>query len=411
MPQIIHLPSQPPPGPEFARCRSRTILRIKYLILAVLVCMVQFAVLAWFFAPYNYSGSAEHLPKKSFLTHSLALLIMIGSGACLRVTSAPPLDPSRGLSRRAFTYLHAGLFLITLTALLRFSLPLVPFHIPVFGRKMDLHEYIVWAAILFSAGTAGRVLPMFARAVLPTAEDVLALDHRNPVLYFRSFERELSKTSFVEFARFSWQNMHNWKGAYAFAGLSGNRFDGARVFVRSTFATKRSKLDEQMVFADALSAIGPYIALGRPNESFRDMDLGAAKKYVNDEEWRNAVIDWLGRCVAVVLEAADSASLGWEIDQIIQIVLPTVVLIICPHFEGDYQSFARTHGHRFPRGLPLQKPESRLIIFNSNWKPAALQNTYMNATETLQPFFEQVRAAGAVWKVHNRNLVRIRYGR
>ena len=73
------------------------------------------------------------------------------------------------------------------------------------------------------------------------------------------------------------------------------------------------------------------------------------------------MVDWLNKCIAVVVEAADSASLGWEIEQIIKMVPPTCVLIICPHTDSEYQSFSDAYKNLFPKRLPDFRPRETLI--------------------------------------------------
>ncbi|HEV2840566.1 MAG TPA: hypothetical protein VGW39_04505 [Chthoniobacterales bacterium] len=291
--------------------------------------------------------------------------------------------------------LDGALFLIGIISLARFTIPLISSSLPLFGRRLQPQEYAVWGGLLFMSSTLHQILPLFARNILPTSNEVLANDPRRPVIYFRSFEKELSKTGCSGILLPYLDKLRAQKGVYAFSTTPGNTFYGGRMHLRSVLGTSRSRFDEQMVFAHALSAIGPYVALGRPTESFRDMDLGAAKKYVSNDEWQGAVIDWLRKCAAVVMEAADSASLGWEIEQVVRWVPPTRVLVICPHTEDEYQAFVRAHEHRFPRRFPRLKPENRLLIFNNNWFPRELENINLNVTETLQPFFEQLRTGFA----------------
>jgi hypothetical protein len=152
----------------------------------------------------------------------------------------------------------------------------------------------------------------------------------------------------------------------------------------------RTPFDEQMVFAQAFERIGPYIAIGRPSEGYRDMDLGAAKKYVADDEWQDVVRHWLKECAAVVLEAGHSAGLGWEIDQVVLLVPPRRVIVMCPYTDDEYQAFVQAHSRRFPLGLPMTRPASRLLVFNSSWCARELENVNRNASETLAPFFAQV---------------------
>jgi hypothetical protein len=92
----------------------------------------------------------------------------------------------------------------------------------------------------------------------------------------------------------------------------------------------------------------------------------------------------------VVLEAGDSSGLGWEIEQIVLLVPPQRLLLICPFYDAEYQSFLRAHSRHFPLGLPKTRPRSRLLIFNDNWRPRELNNVGFNASTTLAPYFAQL---------------------
>ena len=212
---------------------------------------------------------------------------------------------------------------------------------------------------------------------MPSADELLSQDRRKPVVYFRSFEKELKKGRFRGVTLSQFVNI-DVDGFYMFSKnpkpgdpLTPNPFFKRR----SAFGASRSVVDEQMLFAPAFDGIGPYIALGRPTENCRNVDLGAAKKYVSNEQWRDAVIFWLNNCAAVVVEAADSASLGWEIEQITHCMPPTTLLIICPHTEKEYQAFVNAFERFFPRGLPAKRPKSRLLTFDKIWLPKELKKT------------------------------------
>jgi hypothetical protein len=254
---------------------------------------------------------------------------------------------------------------------------------------------------------------LLIKNLIATADQVLDIDNRKPVLYFRSFEKELSASSTrvntlkslnffsrlfsqLVFSKTHMPDFSDMPGLYLVATPTKSKSIGALTHGRNVRKTRsilgipRHRWDEQIVFARALSILGPYIALGRSNENTSNMDLGAAKKFVSNEEWRDTVNIWLQKSVAVVLEAADSASLGWEIQQTISLLPPTAVLIICPQTDSDYESFKKAHGHLFPKGLPEVRPPGRLLIFNELWQPTALNNVDNDATRTLQPFFDQV---------------------
>ena len=182
----------------------------------------------------------------------------------------------------------------------------------------------------------------------------------------------------------------NPDGFYIDSRPGGDPMMNSRFQVTASIGSLRTAFDEQMVFAEVFQSVGPYIALGRPTETFQDMDLGAAKTYVSDADWRTVVSMWLRDCGAVVLDAAHSASLGWEIEQVVQVVPPEHVLLICPETEAQYATFVDAHGTRFPQQLPAARPPSRLIIFDADWRASALDSVPFNAALTLAPFLRKL---------------------
>jgi hypothetical protein len=179
-------------------------------------------------------------------------------------------------------------------------------------------------------------------------------------------------------------------GYYMFAGMSGRY--GGRAAERRALGVTRSGFDEQIVFAAAFDTVGPYVALGRPTEDFRTMDLGAAKKYVENHEWQDAVRKWLESCAAVVIEAADSEGLAWELQQVVRIVPPQRVLVVCPQIGTEYETFRTRSASVFPAGLPSKRPNSRLLAFGDSWQPMQLRNVEFDALATLRPFFDRIKA-------------------
>jgi hypothetical protein len=368
-----------------------------YLLNITGVNAVQFVVLTWLFAPYNSTGVAEHLPPRSALHFAAAIFVIIVTAVWLK-RSVPPRLISRPLiSKRAFILLDRGCMLIAIIAILRLAAPLL-----FIGGKIAPTGYFSWIGVLFVGGVLLRVLPALVGSVLPSMDEVLASDPRKPILYLRSFEKEHSKTG-LRGALLPYLQQDPFEGHYMSSGAGANKymssaihadsFWGGRLNARGVLRADRRAFDEQLVFAHAFGAIGPYIALGRPGENYQDMDLGAAKKYVSDDEWQSEVERWLNKSAAVVIESADSAGLGWEIQRAVEIVPPTTVLIICPFADEDYVAFCERHGRLFPQGLPRDRPRSRLLMFDNGWRPIPLQCIESDAARTLAPFFAQVLAA------------------
>lgn len=356
-----------------------------YAVLFAVGDLVSLFALLWLFAGNISTGVAERLPAKNAESYTIAAFgILLG---LWRQFVRPRGNAHRGLSFATVTTIVRLADLAMLVALFRFVLPLMTTRFGRLSSKPDFSGTVLWAGIVYITSTVARLAPVFLKHALPSAEEIMMNDSRRPVLYFRSFEKEIQRVHSLRWTRLVQQFYQSQGGYYL---RSGDVLFSDRSRRGLTIGSKRTSLDEQMVFAQAFETIGPYIALGRPNEGYQDMDLGAAKKYVANDQWQDVVRQWLKECAAVVLEAGDSASLGWEIDQVVLLVPPQSVIVMCPYTDDEYISFLQTHSRRFPHGLPRTRPTSRLLVFDSAWHVRELTNVNRNAGETLAPFFAQV---------------------
>lgn len=360
---------------------------------AVLMCvskLISLIVLLWFFADNISTGVAGRLPAKNAASYALALSAFVLAGSFRQFVS-PRGNAHRGLSAARVTMIRKWSKLAMLVALSRFVFPLITTRLGTFSDKPTFSDTIFWFGILYVASIVVGVVPVFLKHALPSAEEVMMRDSRRPVLYFRSFAKETESVhSILRWSRRAQKFRQSQNGYYLDTRRPFDSFFSGRSRLGRAIGSRRTDGDDQMVFAPAFERIGPYIALGRPNECYRDMDLGAAKKYVRNDQWQDVVRQWLKECAAVVLEAGDSAALGWEIDQVVLLVPPKRVIVMCSYTDDEYASFMLAHFHRFPSGLPRARPASRLLVFDSAWHARELENVNRNASETLAPFFAQV---------------------
>ena len=130
---------------------------------------------------------------------------------------------------------------------------------------------------------------LIGRSILqPNADELRAVDRRNPIIFLRSFHDDELKV----------------KGR-----------DGY------------SRLEE--IISKQLPLFGPLIAIGKPGE--RLPTLGAARNYyVSDSEWRAAVLDWLEQARLIVVFAGLSKGLEWEIESISQRGYLSKLLVLMP---------------------------------------------------------------------------------
>lgn len=129
-----------------------------------------------------------------------------------------------------------------------------------------------FAFLLFFAGALMSRLSVYGRRLRqPDAPTVLARDPRAPVLFLRSFRDE--------------------------------------DIVDLTSRTGRGSIRRsEEALCDALRGIGPVVAIGRPGEYLPE--AGAARLYVDDQDWQQAVRHFLEAAAAVVLVVGTSPDYG-----------------------------------------------------------------------------------------------------
>ena len=206
-----------------------------------------------------------------------------------------------------------------------------------------------------------------------------ASDPRPPVVYLRSFEDDevLANTNIVE------------------------------GFIQLT--------TEEEQYARVLNRIGPFLAIGDPREALPD--LGAARIYVGNDDWRSRVEALLDRARLVVLRLSATEGLLWELRTVIARSDPGKLLILVPGPPENYPRFSQLANKWLPQPLPAVLPANKkfgrlstivaLVRFRSDWQPEFLpiRVNYMRLSLyrplaphlqlTLRPMFEQL---GAPWK-------------
>jgi TM2 domain-containing membrane protein YozV len=179
-------------------------------------------------------------------------------------------------------------------------------------------------AFLFVARHAIRLYRSGWKYEALTAEEVLSRDTRPPVVYLRSFEvdDQIVVTSGTRLARL---------GSYV-----------AYTAVVSP--------EQEMTWI--MSRVGPVVAIGKPGE--RLPELGAARMYVSDDEWRDVVGDLLARAALVVIRAGETQGVWWEIEQSLTRCPRQKVVIVAVGVEQQLANFDRRFAEAF--GVPQRAP-------------------------------------------------------
>jgi hypothetical protein len=158
---------------------------------------------------------------------------------------------------------------------------------------VPLGLYIVAISVLgcsplyILVGVGGTALITLGRRAVLNARGVPAVDeNRRPVVYLRAF--------------------------------ADDRDMGRRPLSFGRIVATRS--EEEQLFK-SLQPVGPILAIGRPKESLPR--LGAARLYLDDDQWQQKVIEWFKRAALVVIRlplvppAPSSGRTGiwWEIEE------------------------------------------------------------------------------------------------
>jgi hypothetical protein len=194
----------------------------------------------------------------------------------------------------------------------------------------------------------------------PSVEEKLAQDTRPPVLYLRSFRDEA--------------------------------LDAAHGEQRISFLPSLVTQEEELV--EALEKIGPTVAIGQPNEPLPE--VGAARMYVEAAQWKDAVVDMMGKACLVVIRAGESEGLLWEEEQVLQRMQPQQIVFILP---DDAQSYRKLRSRLNPH-LAIKLPAFEewdeanraslraVLYFQPGWKPKMVDMAQMDV-----PFKRAVRIA------------------
>ena len=171
-----------------------------------------------------------------------------------------------------------------------------------------------------------------------TAEEVLAADPRKPVLYLRSFTVDD-------------QLLLSTPGRWAWL---------ARLF------TYTATVGPEQELAFIMEQVGPVVAIGKPGE--RLPELGAARRYVGDDEWRQVVGAFMDDSALVVIRAGETANVWWETEEAFTRCAPERIILVALGSPKSLTTFDQRFTERF--GKPSAPAPQRA------WMPDPLRRLY-----------------------------------
>lgn len=193
----------------------------------------------------------------------------------------------------------------------------VPLPVPQVVAQVLWFIFVVaiyfWAAKMFLRGK---------RHATPSAEELMAVDPRPPVIYMRSFKDDPAAAHIMAGAQIGW--------AFIFGALD----------------------TEEEMLAKVLHNFGPMISIGRPGEELPE--LGAARMYVSEAEWHAKVEQLMKGASLVVLRLGQTEGFWWELEQSIRQINPHELIVLVPYIR-DPQARVAIHqrvNSLFPKPLP-----------------------------------------------------------
>jgi hypothetical protein len=265
-------------------------------------------------------------------------------GKPVRVISEEHLWQGRGMQALAFI-----IALISLAVLSGALIVLRPYILLI----IDCIIAIVFG--FFGLAAAVYLLNRARPLLYPTADELLTVDKRQPILFLRSFDddvktfNEEEKRNFISLLQSSLVTLGKLvttlrelfaKAIKKESGLSG---------------VPAKSIPFEFVIHKELRQIGPVIAVGRPGEKLPP--LGAARSHFDDDEWKDAVLAWMEHARMIVVVAGGTKGVTWELDQIASRGYKNKTLFLFP-----------------PKPMKLAWPTSFWGMLNQIWKHFERQN-------------------------------------
>lgn len=114
-------------------------------------------------------------------------------------------------------------------------------------------------------------------------------------------------------------------------------------------------VEQELAFI--MNRVGPVVAIGQPGELLPE--LGAARLYASDQEWRAKVTNLMRQARLVIVRAGSTANLEWEIDQAVQVVQRQRLIFISWAQSDGAVTFDEDVERRFGRPQPADPDPGR----------------------------------------------------
>ena len=204
--------------------------------------------------------------------------------------------------------------------------------LPLHFKSGMLILFPLWATAAFYVFKFGKSM-----GALTAKEAMLLRPEEKPVLYLRSFTDDR---------------------------LGGNT-NGESKFIYEEH--------EEEILADVFNPIGPFVAVGNPDEIL--IEFGASRAFLDHSNWKDEVRSLMTQSKLVVLKVGDTPSFRWELETAMETVKPNRLLLYFPRSMNTaalatrYSNIRQSINTVIPKALPTQIGENRFLMFSLQWDP------------------------------------------
>jgi hypothetical protein len=207
-------------------------------------------------------------------------------------------------------------------------------------------------------------------------------DDRKPVLFLRPFDDDMATSLQPSglLAEVTGLRMGYLSGLYGTADLVTQvMFNSWPIRLARMFFDYGADSSEESLVR-FFESYGPVIAIGKPGD--RLAVPGAARMYLADDQWQQAILAELRKARAVVLQPGSTKGVHWEFEQIRALVEPGRLLLCLVSFLRNpqgYEEMSRVVREtlllELPRVVPfLDRPA--FVYFDRDWAPRLQELSY-----------------------------------
>lgn len=181
-----------------------------------------------------------------------------------------------------------------------------------------------------------------------SADELMKLDPRPPVLYLRSFQADAHADKAMQS-----RSAAQWL----------------------PMSLPQNLVTEEEQIAQLMTRVGPFVAIGRPGE--RLPQLGASRLYATDDTWQGIILDLFQRSRLIVMRVGETEGFWWEVANASTLPDPTKVVFLLPTDAAAYERFRLRAESHLPCKLPAEyHPKTMtdrsfggMLWFEADWTP------------------------------------------